>query len=181
VFAQLLIIPGPPMTAVLFAMARQTHDGYQWNITEVYHAFRELFVPGWLWALVNVPVVGLLAWLLFSAAWGGGGVAAMLARGVWLLLAVAWLGVNLYYWPAWLAAERPSVRSGYAGSLRFWRRYPVVGLYVLVVCGLVGFLCLPFAVPLVLGVAFWIALSAEMAVERTRIRGVTTDYTDFTD
>lgn len=172
VFAQFLIIPGPPMTAVLFAMAHHTHDGYHWNAMNIYHAFKELFFPGWLWALPNVPVVALLVWLPFSALWSDGGAAAVAARGVWCLLAVAWLGVNLFYWPAWLAAERPSVRCGYAGSLRFWRRYPVVGLYVLLVCGLVGFLCLPFVVPLVLGVAFWVALSAETAVGRTLVKEI---------
>ncbi len=179
VFAQFLIIPGPPATAMLFAMARDTHDGYRWNAGSVARAFRELFVPGWLWALPNVPAAVALAWLPFSAAWGGGGAAAVAARVGWVALAVAWLGVNLFYWPAWLAAERPGVRRGYAGSLRFWRRRPVVGLYVLLVCGLVALLCLPFVVPLILGVAFWVALSAETAFRRTKRRDGATDYTDF--
>ena len=39
--AQVLIIPGPPATAMLFAMARQTHDGVYWGAADAWAANRK--------------------------------------------------------------------------------------------------------------------------------------------
>ena len=162
--AQLLVVPGPPATAVLFAMAHNTSEEAFWNAGNLWHSFRDLFVPAWMWAMPNVVVVGALAWGPLSGWWGQSGAALAGLKGMWAVLATGWLGLNLFYWPAWLAADAPSLQAGYAGSVRFWRREPVTALYIFLVCTLAAFLSLPLMLPFVLGVAFWIALAAETAV-----------------
>ena len=39
--AQVLVIPGPPATAALFAMARATYDGTFWSAADAWAAFRD--------------------------------------------------------------------------------------------------------------------------------------------
>lgn len=164
--AQVLIVPGPPATAVLFAMARNTYDGIYCNAGNVWYDFKELFLPAWMWALPNIVIVGLALynlstfWNVPGGAWGG-------LRVVWLVGLVVWLALNLFYWPFYLAAEDHSLRNTYANCGRFWLLHPLPALVLFLVCLAVGVVALPFALPIVLGVVFWIALVAETAVRRS--------------
>ena len=81
-------------------------------------------------------------------------------------------GLNLFYWPLWLAAEDKSIRNTYANCARFWLLHPVAALVLFAVCLVAALLLMPFALPIVLGVVFWIALVAETAV-RQSLEGVT--------
>lgn len=162
--AQLLVITGPPATAVLFAMARHTEDGAFWNSGNLAHAFRELFISAWIWALPNAIILAALVVFPLSTWWAHTGILWFGLRALWFAAIIAWLGLNMYYWPSWLAAVEPSLRSGYAGSAQFWRRSPVHAFYVFLVSLLVAIICLPLMLPFVLGVIFWIALAAEIAV-----------------
>ena len=164
--AQVLIVPGPPATAVLFAMARNTYDGIYWNAGNVWYDFKALFIPAWKWALPNVFVVGLALYNL-STFWRVPGGAWVGLRVVWLVGLVIWLALNLFYWPFYLAAEDRSLRNTYANGGRFWLLHPATALVLFVVCLAVGVVALPFALPIVLGVVFWIALVAETAVRRS--------------
>lgn len=166
--AQLLVITGPPATAVLFAMARHTEDGAYWNAGNLAHALRELFIPAWIWALPNLLILAGLALGPVSGWWEQSGLILAGLRVAWTALAAVWLGLNLYYWPSWLGSIEPSLRAGYAGSIRFWRQSPVVAFYIFLVTLLVAIVSLPFMLPFVLGVVFWIALAAEIAMRQGR-------------
>lgn len=164
--AQVLVLPGPPATATLFAMARRTYDGEYWTAADAWAAFKTSFAPAWKWALPNILVIGTAAYNL-SVYWNApGGVWAGL-RLLWLLALPLWLGLNLFYWPFWLAAGDRSLRNTYANCLRFWMLHPLTAVALFLVCLAVGVVCLPFALPIVLGVAFWIALVAETAARRS--------------
>lgn len=164
--AQVLIIPGPPATATLFAMARRTFDGEYWNASEVWETFKGLFVPAWVWALPNIAVVGLALYNI-STFWNvPGGVWSGL-RLLWVVGLLVWLGINLFYWPFWLAAADKSLRNTYANCARFWLLHPGAAFVLFAVCVVAGVVSLPFALPLVLGVMFLIALIAETAVRRS--------------
>lgn len=171
--AQVLIVPGPPATAALFAMARNTYDGIYWNADNVWYDFKALFIPAWKWALPNIAVVGLALynlstfWNVPGGAWGG-------LRVVWLVGLVLWLALNLFYWPFYLAADDRSLRNTYANAGRFWLLHPLAAVVLFLVCLAVGAAALPFALPIVLGVAFWIAMVAETAVSRS-LNELTTD------
>ena len=171
--AQVLVIPGPPATAALFAMARNTYDGIYWNAGNVWYDFKALFIPAWKWALPNIAVVGLALynlstfWNVPGGAWGG-------LRVVWLVGLVLWLALNLFYWPFYLAADDRSLRNTYANAGRFWLLHPLAAVVLFLVCLAVGVAALPFALPIVLGVAFWIAMVAETAVRRS-LNELTTD------
>lgn len=161
--AQVLVVPGPPATAVLFDMARRTRNGEYWAASDAWEAFRAFFWPAWKWALPNILIIGTAIYNI-STFWNvPGGVWAGL-RVLWFVGLLAWLGLNLFYWPFWLRASDRTLRNTYANCLRFWLFHPVTALVLFLVFLVAGLICLPFALPIVLGVVFWIALSAETAV-----------------
>ncbi len=164
--AQVLIIPGPPATATLFALARRTYDGEYWNARDAWATFKALFVPAWLWALPNIAVIGLALYNI-STFWNvPGGVWSGL-RLLWVAGLLVWLALNLFYWPFWLAAADKSMRNTYANCARFWLLHPGAAFILFLVCLIAGAVSLPFALPLVLGIVFLIALVAETAVRRS--------------
>lgn len=163
--AQVLIIPGPPATAALFSAARNTFEGIYWNAGNVWSDFREYFGAAWKWGALNVLVVGLTLFNL-STFWNVPGVWSWL-RWLWLAGLGAWLGLNLFYWPFWLAAADRSLRNTYANSGRFWLLHPAAAMVIFAVVLPLAAVSLPFALPVVLGVPFWIALVAETAVRRS--------------
>jgi uncharacterized membrane protein YesL len=171
--AQLLIVTGPPATATLFAMARRTYDGEYWSAADAWATFRALFGPAWLWGLPNIVVIGLSLynistfWSVPGGMWSG-------LRIIWLIGLLVWLALNLFYWPFYLAAEDRSLRNTFTNSARFWLLHPGTALVLFVVCLALGVVALPFALPTVLGVPFWIAMVAESGVRRS-LNEFTTD------
>jgi len=164
--AQALVVPGPPATATLFAMARATHDGDYWGAADAWAAFRSLFWPAWRWALPTYLVVGLALYNL-SVFWNVPGAAWNALRLVWLLALVAWLGLNLFFWPLYLSAADRSLRNTWANCARFWLLHPGTALALLLVSLVVGVASVSSLLPVVLGFVFWLALSAETAVRRS--------------
>ena len=170
--AQALVVTGPPATAALFAAARNTGNGVYWGAADLWGDFRALFVPAWKWGLLNLLVIGPALYNL-SVFWAVPGVWQWL-RPVWLLGLLVWLGLNLFYWPLWLAADDKSMRNTYANCIRFWLLHPVAALVLFAVCLAAALLLMPFALPIMLGVVFWIALVAQTAVRRS-LEGMTAD------
>ena len=163
--AQVLIIPGPPATAALFAMAHATHDGVFWSATDAWAAFRALFWPAWRWGLPNLLVIGIGLYNI-SVFWNVPGVWVGL-RWLWLAALLVWLGLNLFYWPFYLASADRSWRNTYANCGRFWLLHPLAGVVLLAVALVVGVVAVSTLLPVVLGAVFWLALVAETAVRRS--------------
>ncbi len=163
--AQVLVLPGPPATAALFAMARATYDGEYWSAADAWAAFRRHFWAAWRWGLPNLLVLGIGLYNL-SVFWNVPGVWSGL-RWLWLVALLAWLALNLFYWPFYLAADDRSLRNTYANCARFWLLHPAAAA-VLALAGLVvGIAGVSTLLPVVLGAAFWLALVAETAVRRS--------------
>ena len=163
--AQVLIIPGPPATAMLFAMARATHDGVFWSTADAWATFRALFWPAWRWGLPNLLVIGIGLYNI-SVFWNVPGVWAGL-RWLWLAVLLVWLGLNLFYWPFYLASADRSWRNTYANCGRFWLLHPLTAVVLLAVALVVGVAAVSTLLPVVLGAVFWLALVAETAVRRS--------------
>jgi len=163
--AQVLVIPGPPATAALFAMARATYDGTFWSAADAWAAFRAHFWPAWRWGLPNLLVIGIGLYNI-SVFWNVPGIWAGL-RWLWLAALLVWLGLNLFYWPFYLASADRSWRNTYANCARFWLLHPLAAAVLLAVTLVVGVVAVSTLVPVVLGVVFWLALVAETAVRRS--------------
>ena len=163
--AQVLVIPGPPATAALFAMARAGYDGVFWSAADAWAAFRVNFWPAWRWGLPNLLVIGIGLYNV-SVFWNVPGVWAGL-RWLWVVVLLVWLGLNLFYWPFYLAAADRSWRNTYANCARFWLLHPLTGVVLLAVAVVVGVAAVSTLLPVILGAVFWLALVAETAVRRS--------------
>lgn len=167
--AQVLILPGPPMTAALFAMTRATRANDYWGAPDVWAAFKTHFWPAWRWGLPNLLFIGMALYNL-SVYWNvpGGGWAAL--RVVWIVVLLVVVGLNLFYWPFLLAAEDRSLRNTYANCGRFWLLHPGTAAVLLAAAVVVGVAGVSTLLPVVLGAVFWLALAMQTAVDRSFAR-----------
>lgn len=76
-----------------------------------------------------------------------------------------WLGMNLVYWPFWLAQTDKSMRNTYLNCGRFLLLNPLGGLGLTAVCALVLVVSLLTVLPFVLGSMAWVALVGITAVD----------------
>lgn len=163
---QLLVLPGPPATAVLYALMRQSSDNQWWNGRDAWQATKTMFWPAWQWALVNGLVVGLALFNLLVY-WDVPGAWWMVLRFIWLLVLTIWLGLNLVYWPFWLAQTDKSLRNTYANCGRFLLLNPLGGLGLTAVSALALFVSSLTILPFVLGSMAWVALVGVTAVQHS--------------
>jgi len=166
---QFLIVPGPPATAVLYSLMRQSADDQWWHGRDAWNAMKAMFWPAWQWALVNAVVVGLALFNLLVY-WDAPGALWTAFRIIWLLALTIWLGLNLVYWPFWLAQTDKSMRNTYLNGGRFLLLNPLGGLGITAVCLLVLFVSVLTILPFVLGSMAWVALVGITAVDSSLAR-----------
>lgn len=167
--AQVLILPGPPMTAALFAMARATSGHEYWGGPDVWSAFKAHFWAAWRWALPNILIVGIALYNL-SVFWNIPGAAWAVMRVVWLVVLLIVLSLNLFYWPFFLAANNKSMRNNYANCARFWLLHPGTAAVLFLVAVVAGVMAVSWILPIILGIVFWMALVTQTAVSRSLAR-----------
>lgn len=163
VVCQFLILPGPPATAVLYSLMRQSTEGQWWHGRDAWNAAKRLFWPAWKWALLN-GVVGGVALFNLLVYWDVPGGLWIVLRIVWLLALTIWASMNLLYWPFWLAQTDKSLRNTYLNCGRFLLLNPLTGLGLTAVCLLVLFVSVLTILPFVLGSMAWVALVGITAV-----------------
>jgi uncharacterized membrane protein YesL len=165
-FLQLPVITGPPATAALFAMVRESHEKVYWGPRDAWVAFRRLFWPAWRWGLPNLL---LLAVAVFNLAfyWNTPGVDWGVLRVIWGVTLFVWFGLNLFYWPFWLAQEDKSLRTTYANSARFFLLNPATGPLLVVFSLLLSVVSLVLTLPFTLALACWLACIGTVAVQHS--------------
>ncbi len=160
---QLVIIPGPPATATMYAAARRLAEGEYLFAGDVWSDFRSVFWRAWQWGLANLVVVGI-ALGNFYAYRGLSGLGWGLLKLLWGAVLLCWLLVQVFYWPFFYEQEDRSFRTTLANSAKMLLLNPGLGLFI-------GLLSLTLAVAgvllgLPLGVALmvWLALIGTYAV-----------------
>lgn len=164
--AQLLLVTGPPATAVLYTMTRRTVDGDFWDQREVWAAFRRLFWPAWRWGVLNAVVIGVAAFNLLAYDPAAGGVWRLL-RAVWIGGLVVWGSLNLFYWPFWLAQADKSMRTTYANCGRFLLLHVWPAPLLVAFCAALTVASVLTTLPFTLALMVWLALLAETAVRQS--------------
>lgn len=167
--AQLLIVTGPPATAVIFAMSRRSMAGDFWDHRDVWSAFLRLFWPAWRWAALNLVVIGVAVFNLLAYEANDGSIWRWL-RFVWVVALVIWGSLNLFYWPFWLAQSDKSIRTTYANCGRFlllnlWQA-PLLVLF----CTLLALVSVLTTLPFSLALVVWLALLGGTAVQHSMMK-----------
>jgi uncharacterized membrane protein YesL len=163
---QLPVLTGPPATAALYAMVRESHDGVYWGPREAWAAFRRLFWPAWRWGLPNLAFL-LVSFFNFAVYWDSPGLAWTLLRLLWGLTFFAWFGMNLFFWPFWMAQEDKSLRTTYANAARFFLLNPSAGLLLAALSILLTLVSLILTLPFTLALACWLACMGTVAVRQS--------------
>lgn len=163
---QLPVVTGPPATAALYAMVQESHDAVYWGPRDAWAAFRRLFWPAWRWGLPNLLLL-VVALFNFAAYWDSPGITWALLRLLWGLTLVAWFGLNLFYWPFWLAQEDKSLRTTYANAARFFLLNPSAALLLTALSILLTLASLILTLPFTLALACWLASIGTVAVHQS--------------
>ncbi len=163
---QLTIVGGPPATATVYALVRESHDGVYWGPRDAWAAFRRHFWPAWRWGLPNLAFL-LVAVFNFAAYWDTPGLSWALLRLLWGLTLFVWSGLNLFYWPFWLAQEDKSLRTTYANAARFFLLNPAAGLILTALSIVLTLASLVLTLPFTLALICWLACMGTVAVQRS--------------
>lgn len=161
--AQLLVIPGPPATAVLFGICRE--KGY-WGVGDVWHLFRQLFWASWWWGAAYLFITTILAvnlWFFTAET----AVLWHLLRLLWLASLFVWFGLNCIYWPFWFSQQEKSWRQTIQNCGKFWLLHPLTALCLTLLTVIVGLVSLLALLPLMLGSIPWLALCWLIAAEHS--------------
>ena len=157
---QMPIVTAPIATAVVYAMARKVIDDDSINMSDLWQSLRLVALPALLWGALNLVVAAVVIgnfWIYRAEA----GTIWAVVRVVWAGVGLGWFIVNLFYWPFWLAAEKPRLWSTLRNSAVFVVRRPAVGLVSIAI--LVGSLLL--TLPFVAAAMTWVALLGLLAVD----------------
>lgn len=154
---QLVVIPGPPATATMYAVARRLADGEFLYPHVVWSDFRDVFWRAWQWGLANLVVLGIAlgnfyAYRDFSGpGWG-------LLKLLWGAVLLCWLLIQVFYWPFFYEQEERSFRTTLINSARLLLANPGFGLFI-------GLFSLALAVAgVLLGIPLGVALMAWLAL-----------------
>lgn len=161
---QLPLVTGPPATAALYAVARMVVDGEIISWEDIRKAARSMLWPAWKWGVVNLLVLGVLA-INFLAYSDRVGLPWSALRTIWGSVAVAWMAVNLFYWPFWLAQEERSMRTTLRNSALFLMKNPSFGLTLVVLWAAFALASVLLTLPLSTILMSWTALAGVLAVD----------------
>ncbi len=161
----LLIITAAPATAVVFALMRDTSQHLYWSHQDVWRYLKQTFWVSWAWALLNGFVIGIIAVnLVFYAGETGWG--WLLIRLLWLSVLTAWLTMNLFFWPFWLAQTDRRLHLVWLNCLRFVFSQPLAALGIFLFTAVVLVFSLVTVMPLAFGVLPFLAFISLTAVEK---------------
>jgi len=161
---QVPIITGPPATAALYVIARRITAGEMVGPRDAWRALRDMFWPAWAWGAINGVIV--LAVVVNFVAWGaqpGLGWAAL--RLAWGSIATLWFGLNLFYWPFWLAQTDRRLVTTLRNALLMFLKAPGFCLTLLVLCAALVVVSVAVTLPLAAGLATWLALIGVLGVD----------------
>lgn len=161
---QVPIITGPPATAAMYILARRIADGEFVGPGDGLLALRQMFWPAWKWGMPNL-VIAIIFGVNFLFYWGAPGTGWAALRWLWGLVALVWFGLNLFYWPFWLAQSDRRLVTTYRNVAVFILKAPVFALTLVILSlGLVVSSLLT-ALPLVTVLMAWLALMGVLAID----------------
>ncbi len=162
--SMVLVIPGPPATAAIFAVTNRIAHGelVSWRIAQ--DAFRRYFWKAWGWMLVNLAFVALLYYNYMFYAQQTSGVVWTMVRVAWVIFALSWGAVQIYWWPLMLEMPRAPLILALRNAVRLMTLNPFFTAIVLLLSLLITAISL-ILVPLV--IIAWVSLLALIANHAT--------------
>ena len=162
---QVPIVTAPAATAAMYAIAHRLAEGELVTPRDVWKTVREVFIPAWKWAAVNLLVLAIMLGNLWLARGRDGDLWAVL-RLVWTLAAILWLVATSMYWPLWLAESDRSVGNTLRNCFVLLIHAPVLSFSAVAISAAVFVLSVVTILPLVNGAMIWIAVTGLLTREQ---------------
>jgi uncharacterized membrane protein YesL len=160
----LTIILGPPVTFGIFYVESQHIRGSNPGLRGLIEGTRKYFLKSWLWMLANL-FIGFLVYVSSGAYLQMGGLWAILARDVVILLGIAWLVIQFYTIPILMIQERDSLKEAWRNSLLMTLASPFYLLILLIILAFIGVFSLILVFPFILGYFAMYSILASQAVK----------------
>lgn len=112
----LAIITAPPAAVALFYVANRKAHGEVTDVGDFFFAFRRYFWPAWRWGLANALLVFFLVGDLVLTGRLSQSPTARLVQGLYLVLLLVWLLLQLYALPLLFEQAEPSLRQAWRNA-----------------------------------------------------------------
>lgn len=122
--ANLLIIPGPPVTLAVSYYGNQVARGETVDFTDFWRAFLQNWGTAWRWGGINFAVI---AFLIADIALTGKFIQGLwqpYLQGLYLAVLVAWLSIQFFALPFLFEQETMSIRQALRNALALMSRNP---------------------------------------------------------
>jgi len=149
-------VTGPPATAAMYDIAHRLSEGELLTPRDVLRTVREMFVPAWKWAAVNLLAAAIIGGNFWLARDREGDLWTSL-RFVWTAASVVWLAINWLYWPLWLAESDKRVTNTLRNGFVLFMRAPGLVISAMLASLLVLAVSIVTIIPLVNGAMVWIS------------------------
>lgn len=158
----LLILPLAPLTVGLFYTANQVAHGNAISVTTQFAGAGRFLGRSLIWGAINL-IAGLLLWADLTYYSGQGGDLGIGFLTLAILLALAWIVIQVLALPFLIEAGPRSLMIAYKRAVVLIIAQPLFVVGLLIVIALLGLLC--WYLPIMLGYAFaYLALLANVAV-----------------
>jgi hypothetical protein len=161
---QIPIVTAPAATAAMYVVAKKVVDKDYLEIRTILAELQRMFLPGLAWGFANLLMIGVIVINFISYQDASGWTWGVL-RTVWGLVALLWLGANLFYWPFWLVQTDRRLITTFRNSFILLLKKPGLGLSLLAISITFAVVGTILVVPLVVVLISWIALIGVLAVE----------------
>ena len=148
----------------MYVLARRALDDELIGPGDGWSALRRMFLPAWKWGLVYLVLIVVLV-INF---WGYRDVVSQgwsIIRLLWIVIALGWYTLNLFYWPFWLAQSDRRMVNTLRNCLVLVHKSPGYALILAVLCALLIAASVLTILPLAIALMAWLALIGTLAVE----------------
>jgi hypothetical protein len=110
------IITAPPAAVALFYVANRKARGEVTDVGDFFFAFRRYFWPAWRWGAANGLIIFFLVGDLVLTGRLSQSPIARLIQGLYLVLLLVWLFLQLYALPILFEQSEPSLRQAWRNA-----------------------------------------------------------------
>jgi uncharacterized membrane protein YesL len=143
----ILIIPAPPATVALFAMADPRRMSATPELADAIEVFKSSWKRSWGIAILTIPFLGMLVWNLFFFAGSNHTLAPMIP--LWVIMIVLLFVVALYAFSVAGTLES-GVRNAFRGAMYVLVSRPFLGIFLSLFLIVLSFLMTITVLPMLL-------------------------------
>jgi uncharacterized membrane protein YesL len=165
---QVVIIPGPPAMAALYAMCNRVANDYAVSWEKYFEAFRTYFKKSWIYAVFSIAITLMLVvnFFWYGQQFGDQSWAAWV-QGAWLAMLFFWLVINFYTYPFFMEQEDKRWRVALRNAALVAGANPLFTLVIIFVTALLLIISIAITpVFVLLGLAIYALFGSEAVVNR---------------